>query len=281
MFAVLLISSISVLAQADALVFIGGDVMRGKEKMRGDIEQFEVRLMFGAPELRLGPFFNGTWSYSYTTDNAPLGYYYRARDLTLGLSLDSRKKGDYSYRYFWVNGGIRFSEDNGWNSLYQASQQNPIFYLSGGLNFCSFYQNWFGSNSVFVEAQEPIGKGSFDVEYNADTLQNTNPFNKERLRIVGEAGIKQIAFFLGMRYLALDPFIHLGYGWETGTRKQLAEIGGGIGFGYIDSDDRYNECFKLKLYNRQDLNYQRGAQTAFPSAWIAEVTASIKITMKK
>jgi hypothetical protein len=281
MFVLLLLGSLGAMAQIDALVSVGGEILRGKDKMRGDNEIFEARLMIGQPELRFGPFVNGTWSYSFTNSKLySTGYYYRSRDLTFGLAIDSKKKGDNLYRYLWLNTGLRFSRDRGWDNVYEANQTDKIFCLSGGLSFHSLYQNWFGSNSVFFEAQEPIGKGSRDVSY-TDTSYGSDPFNKERLRIVGEAGIKQIAFFMGSRYLAVDPIIHLGYGWETGSRKQLFEVGAGFGVGYIDSEDYYNECVKLKVYNRQDLNYERGRETAWPSAWIIELTVSVKVALKK
>ncbi len=275
-------SSLGALAQVEGIVSLGGDLLRGKDKMRGDNELFTASFLCGKPELRFGSFIQGLWSYSFTTDDIyKVGYYYRTRDLTIGLAVDSRKKGNLTNRYLWLNTGLRFSRESGWDNTYEASQNDYIFYVAGGVSFVSILQGWFGYNTVFFEAQEPIGKGTRDVGYNSDTLRNQDYFNKERMRLVGEAGVKQIAFFLGQHYLAFTPLVHLGYGWETGTRKQFFEVGAGIALGYFDKEDVYVECFKLKAYNLQGVNYQRIPQTAFPNSWVIDLTITAKVPFKK
>ncbi len=281
MITLLLFSGPSLFAQTTALVSVGGDIMRGKEKARGDIERFEVGLVFGKQEFRLGPFFSGDWSYSYTVSKGYNGLYDRSRDLTLGLLFDSRKKGDVYFRDLRLNAGLRFSQNHNWDNTFESQQKNVIFCLSGNLKFNSSLQGWFGYDAIFFEVQEPIGKGSLDVGYNADTARNIELFNKEGFRIVGEIGIKQIPFFIGTRYFALNPFAHLGYGWETGTRKQLLELGAGTGFGYIDDDNCYNEVAKLEFFNRQDMNYARNRETFFPAGWFAKITFNVKVLIKK
>ncbi len=274
-FFLLLFGSVSALAQIEALGCLGADLLRGKDKTRGDNEFAEVRLMFGKPGFRFGPVFNGVYTYFYQG-----GYYYRGRDLTGGLSFDTWKRGENIDRYFWVNIGIRFSRDHGWDGNYESFQNDHIGYLWGGLTFNSPMGGWFGLNTIMFEAQTPLTKGVINARYQNDTLWDADPYNKERIRAVGETGVKQISFFLGNNYLALNPLIHVGYGWETGSRHQFCEVGAGFSFGSL-KDDGYREFFKFKVYNRQSLNYQRGNGSNYPSSWVFEAGINFRIPLTK
>jgi hypothetical protein len=265
-------------ASAQALLgTIGAQLPRGKNLV-GDNEFAEFRLMFGRGNFRLGPVVNASWCYFRTLQTNDLWYYNRNRDLTAGISFDSWKRRERTDAYFWVNTGIQLSSNHGWDApyYYESNQQDLSLYIWGGLKFTDpLYGGWFTDNQIMYEVLQPLKKGQVNARYRNDTLWDAKPFDKQRIRISLESVVKPINVFVSMRQIRLNPMVCLGYGRETGSRRQFYEYGVGISFGAMD--DWYREWFKVKFFNRSNFNHARTENTVYPESWILELIVNINV----
>lgn len=265
-------------ASAQALLGTFGAQFPRGHNLVGDNEFIEARLMFGSGSVRFGPVFNGAWSYFRTLQSNDVWYYNRNRDLTAGISFDSWKRRDRTDRYLWVNTGVQLSNNHGWdaNYFYQADQQDVSLYLWGGVKLSDpVYGGWFTDNQVMFEALQPLKKGQVNAVYKTDTLWDAEPFNKQRMRLSLESVVKPIDVFAARRQMRINPFVCLGYGWETGSRRQFYEYGFGVSIGAMD--DWYREWFKIQLFKRSNFNQARTDYTAYPSSWILGAVVNLSV----
>ncbi len=259
--------------QGQELIACFGGGRLAAERLHGDFEFLEARLMFGRAKLQVGPAFNATWAYVVDHD-----FYYQGREYIGGLSLASWKRGLRLDRYVWASAGYRWSNDRGSDGHYEAWQDDRLAYFLGGWRLSDPLDGWLGDNLAMFEFQTPLQNGQITARFEGDTIKDARPFNKERLRLVDEIGVKALPLFLGFAWqeFRFTPLIHLGYGWERGAERQFWEAGAGFSFS-IYKDSWYQELFKIKAFQRQDfyaLNSGRG-ENYRPAAWQVEININI------
>lgn len=243
------------------------------ERTIGDFEFIEGRLMFGN-KIRFGPMANYTWAYARIDKEDP--FYYKGRFYTLGLSFDTWGKAIGLHYYSWLNSGIRWSSDRGASTVYHSWQKDRLFLIQGGLRLTKIESKWF-SNSLFMgELLEPIENGNAryieNVRYSVipGVVVDGTPYKKGGYRLTYETGIKKFDLTVREREIRFEPIAHLGYGSEKTYGRQYIEYGGGIAFSYFKEWQR--ELFKIKAFQRQDLESNDGSQ---PSRLQVEIVVNM------
>ncbi len=275
------LASLTTAMSQELIGLAGGGLMKSPE-IQGDYEFVEARMMFGlAPSFRLGPSGQAAWFYWNQADNFSRGHNFSA-----GLSIDGwNRETRLLSHYFWLNGWYRWSKDQGANADgYESWQEDRLISLSGGLKFTNILDSWFGDHLLMAEYQCPLKPGKKVAYYRDLPVLYSPPYDKERVRIVYENGIKHVPFLMGNKELHFSPLIHFGYDWTAGDNRSAYEIGTGIYFGWYR--DWYHDLFKVKAFYRGDLGtFEPGkSEAGAPAYFQVEVTLNLlnlKFNQKK
>lgn len=279
-FFLLIVITISGAAQEIIFAGGGGGMLSGaKSDLRSEYGFAEARLMIKiAGTFRIGPYGNIVYSGGFNKLQQP-SFYYRGRDLTLGLSIDSWGNGWHYNRYFWLNSGYRWSLDRGSNGQYDSWQKGGLFIINGGFRLNSLLEGWFGNHLILMEYQAPLSQ-SITALYKGDTLQDASPYNKGRLSLSYENGVKSIPIYLGMHEFRLEPLIALGFNYETANKKSFFE--GGIGLSLGSMLDYYREWGKFIIFINHDLgSFDQTAAESRPILFGGKIVINLNLKLKK
>ena len=238
----------------------------------------ELTVRFGN-SFQIGGVFNGTFGYFKTNKEDPYSNY--NRDLSFGISIANFHRGPRMDSFLWTNLGIQVSDNHGISdSGYEANQQNLSLYFWGGLRLSNPYGGWFADHQFTFEFLQPLDQGVINARYREDTLWNSTPFNKQRLRITLESTVKEINIYNVFYHdFQLKPFTFLEFGHETGAHRQF--FGYGVGFSLGSYGDSYCELFKAKIFHRTNFSYVLGENISnYPAKWNVEVLINIHFNHK-
>jgi len=277
-----LLIAMAIGGKAQEIIFAGGGggmLNKPKSELRSEYGFAEARLMINlAGTFRIGPYGNIVYSGGFNKLQK-LPFYYRGRDLTLGLSIDSWGSGWRYNRYFWLNAGYRWSLDRGSDGQYDSWQKGGVFVVNGGFRINSLLDGWFGNHLILIEYQTPLSQ-TITALYKGDTLQNVSPYNKGRFYLSYENGLKSIPIYLGMREFRLEPLISLGFIYETATKKSFFE--GGIGLSLGSMLDYYREWGKFIIFINKDLgSFDQNITESQPILFGGKIVINLNLKLSK
>ncbi len=223
----------------------------GTEKINGDYEFVESRLMFGN-QTRFGLMANYTWVHLIQDQTDP--FHYQGDFCAIGLSVDRWWNSTNANSYFWINSGLRWNYDRGASRTYHSWQKDQLFLFQGGLRSTRLFDDWFGNSLAIAEWQMPIKTGEARYSTTPGVVRAKTPEKKGSFRLIYENGIKKIPFSIRFTDFFIEPTAHIGGGWENPSGQIFGEYGGGISVGYLRSDSWDRELFKIQAFRRQSLN---------------------------
>lgn len=267
--------SIGGIAQPEIIATLGGSISRGENSNENVFA--EGRLMIGR-QFRVGPYGNIIFS-GGVDRTSEKSFVYRGRDATLGISIDNWGAGWRYNRYFWLNAGYRWSLDHGSNGRYESWQKNGGLAFSGGFRLNSLLEGWLGNHLVLIEYQTPLNNEVIAI-YKGDTLDDSTPYNKARLAISYENGLKQFPIYLRMNEFRLEPLVSIGYIYEANDQRSFLEAGVGLSLGSMMN--YYREWGKLIFFINQDLgSFKQGNLNIRPLSFGAKVVMNLNLKLTK
>lgn len=228
--------------KSQEIIALGGYGYNQSDSLnKGEYGFGEIRLMFPLTEaLRAGLY--GAYVAYGDLKGAPSVLV--GKELKYGISLDSYGPLSYSFSYYaWVNTGIDNASDKYQETWYRSLTRTNLLFVSGGLSISDEWSGWFGHNQLMFSYQKPIGTPKV-TNWKGEAL-NSEPYNKEALRINLKTGIKSFG-----KIINFEPVIRAGYRRNFGENLNLYELGGGLRLGV--NRDWNREVLELSVYQTDD-----------------------------